>query len=86
MFRKESMKEEVDHPQHYNIEGRKECIEEMLELFGVEDVKAFCKLNVYKYQYRHELKNGKEDLKKAEWYKQKYISLGGEVEELKGSE
>ena len=58
----------VNHPSHYNIEGRKECIEEMLELFGVDAVKIFCELNAYKYRYRHELKGGEEDLKKADWY------------------
>lgn len=58
----------VNHPSHYNIEERKECIEEMLELFGVDAVKIFCELNAYKYRYRHELKGGEEDLKKADWY------------------
>lgn len=51
-------KEAVNHPAHYNMEGRKECIEEMVDIFGVEEVKAFCKLNVYKYRYRFALKNG----------------------------
>lgn len=58
----------VDHPSHYNISGRKECIVEMLEKFGEDAVKTFCVLNAYKYRYRHELKNGAEDLQKAEWY------------------
>lgn len=58
----------VDHPSHYNINGRKECIVEMLEKFGEDAVRAFCVLNAYKYRYRHELKGGAEDLQKAEWY------------------
>lgn len=58
----------VNHPKHYNIPGRKECIVEMLEKFGVDAVITFCKLNAYKYRYRYELKNGQEDLNKAEWY------------------
>lgn len=62
------MMENVNHPNHYNAPGRKECIVEMLEKFGVEKVKAFCELNAYKYRYRHEMKNGEEDLKKAKWY------------------
>ena len=78
------MKENVEHPKHYNLPGRKECIEEMLELFGVEETKSFCKLNMYKYLYRHEQKNGQEDLQKAEWYKNKFIELGGSEEELEG--
>ena len=62
------MNENVNHPNHYNIPGRKECIVEMVEKFGTEAVETFCKLNSYKYRYRHELKNGQEDLDKAEWY------------------
>lgn len=73
----------VNHPSHYCKEGRKECIEEMLELFGIEEVKSFCKLNVYKYKYRHDLKNGQEDLKKAEWYQNKYDELCALEDDLK---
>lgn len=62
------MNENVNHPNHYNIPGRKECIVEMVEKFGTEAVETFCKLNSYKYRYRHELKNGQEDLDKAAWY------------------
>lgn len=72
----------VNHPSHYRREGRKECIEEMLDIFGAEEVKSFCKLNCYKYRYRHELKNGQEDLEKANWYQNKYIELGGKLEEV----
>lgn len=60
--------EQVSHPSHYLAEGRKECIVEMEEKFGIEKVKAFCELNAYKYRYRAEMKNGEEDIKKAEWY------------------
>ena len=59
---------EVNHPSHYNIPGRKECIEEMLDKFGTEKLQAFCELNAYKYRYRHTLKNGDQDLEKANWY------------------
>lgn len=73
--------ENVNHPKHYNIPGRKECIEEMLDKFGVVAVRNFCILNAYKYNYRHELKGGIEDIKKAEWYINKYAELGGDVGE-----
>jgi len=66
---------EINHPEHYNIPGRKECIDEMLEKFGVEKVRAFCELNAYKYRYRHELKNGNEDLEKAKWYNRTLLKL-----------
>lgn len=65
----------VNHPQHYNIPGRKECIAEMLDVYGAEKVKAFCELNAYKYRYRHTLKGGEEDLKKAAWYDKKKEEL-----------
>lgn len=56
----------VNHPKHY--QGKHECIDEMIAMFGVEAVKGFCKCNVYKYRYRADKKNGDEDLKKGEWY------------------
>ncbi len=65
----------VNHPAHYNAPGRKECIVEMLEKFGTEKVQIFCELNAYKYRYRHEMKNGQEDLDKADWYENKRNEL-----------
>lgn len=56
----------VNHPPHY--QGKYECIDEMIALFGVEAVKAFCKCNVYKYRFRAANKNGQEDLDKADFY------------------
>ena len=74
-------KEEVNHPAHYNQPGRKECIEEMIEKFGVVAVRHFCLLSAYKYNYRHEMKGGSVDLAKAEWFMKKYAELGGEAVE-----
>lgn len=65
----------VDHPSHYNREGGMECIDEMILLFGIEEVKIFCKLNAWKYRYRAADKNGEEDLKKSDWYLNKYKEL-----------
>ena len=64
----------VNHPSHYK--GNKfECIDVMLDTFSKEEVKAFCKLNAFKYLYRANKKNGMEDMKKAEWYIRKYNEL-----------
>lgn len=63
------MSDNVNSPAHYTQEGRKECIEEMLEKFGAEAVMDFCKLNAYKYEYRADFKNGDEDRYKAAWYR-----------------
>lgn len=54
---------DVDHPEHY--QGAFECIDEMVALFGVEAVKAFCRCNVYKYRYRADKKGGATDIAKA---------------------
>lgn len=64
----------VNHPSHYTA-GKYECIDIMLEIFGVEAVKTFCLLNAFKYNYRSGRKNGLEDIQKAKWYIDKYIEL-----------
>ncbi len=61
----------VDHPSHYNIPGKKECIEQMVDSFGLEMVISFCLMNAYKYLYRagEKADNPKEqDIEKAKWY------------------
>lgn len=77
----------VYHPNHYNIPGKKECWDEMIDRFGVDFVKTFCKANYFKYHFRSERKNGFEDILKAENYKNKFLELGGtESEFWKGME
>ena len=65
----------VNHPSHY--QGKNECIDVMIAMFGIEAVKHFCMCNAYKYRFRADKKNGKEDIDKAEWYESKLIELGG---------
>lgn len=70
----------VDHPSHYQQEGRKECIVEMEEKFGVKAVYWFCKLNAYKYRYRAGNKAGnsaEQDEAKAQWYDRKAEEMRG---------
>ena len=71
----EEIKETINHPAHYTREGAFECIDEMLLLFGYQEVLSFCKLNAWKYRYRAADKNGEEDLKKSDWYLRKYQEL-----------
>lgn len=66
----------VNHPVHYET-GAFECIDVMVETQGAEAVKNFCICNAFKYLYRHKRKNGLEDIKKAQWYINKYIELEG---------
>ena len=63
----------VDHPAHYKRDI--ECIDEMIEVFGIGMVRNFCLLNVWKYRYRATDKNGKEDIEKSDWYMKKYLEL-----------
>lgn len=75
--------EMVNHPNHYNRPGQKECIVEMEERFGPAAVQYFCLLSRYKYLYRYGLKDGTtQELSKANWYRDKFLSLGGDDELL----
>lgn len=65
----------VNHPPHYD--GQIECIDAMIQQFGVKEVMIFCKINAFKYIWRTNMKNGNEDMQKAEWYVEKYNSLSG---------
>ena len=61
----------VNHPDYYKKEGRKECIQEMIEKYGRRDTAIFCLLNAYKYIYRAGAKDGnseEQDIAKARWY------------------
>ena len=69
-------KEMINHPEHYNVPGRKECIVEMEELFSPQIVWGFCACNEYKYAYRAGHKGDiEQDAKKAVWYQQKAKEL-----------
>lgn len=74
----ESLLEEdnVNHPSHYanNPKGI-ECIDAMEAGLGKERVMSFCLCNAFKYIFRTQNKNGIEDVKKAIWYLNKFVSL-----------
>ena len=54
---------------HYNSSD-KTCIEEMEEIFTVDEMISYCKVNIFKYEFRKDIKGQKEsDLKKIETYK-----------------
>lgn len=65
------MKEQVIHPEHYNLENRRECWDEMRDLFGDEAVAIFDVLSAYKYFYRKGNKDNNpeaQDLSKIDNY------------------
>lgn len=72
--------EMVSHPAHYNMNSV-ECIHEMILLYGVEETKSFCKLNIHKYRTRSNYKGGDEDTKKADFYMVEYMWLCSKPEE-----
>lgn len=59
----------VNHPSHYNLPDRKECIDEMIDIYGLKDVAKWCEITAYKYRYRAGHKDSLEqDTQKAIWY------------------
>ena len=66
--------ENVDHPAHYNSD-KYECIEVMREIFGDEAVKTWIRLNIFKYSWRSDKKNGDEDIAKIAWYANYYDKI-----------
>lgn len=69
----------VNHPSHYNLPDRKECIDEMIDIYGLKDVAKWCEITAYKYKYRAGHKDSMvEDMSKAVWYIDKARELKSE--------
>lgn len=60
-------KDMVNHPKHYK-ECSIECIDAMRLTFGDKAVYNYCICNAFKYLWRHEYKNGQQDIQKGKWY------------------
>ena len=61
--------EMINQPSHYNLPDRKECIDEMIDIYGLKDVAKWCEITAYKYKYRAGHKGSVvEDMSKAAWY------------------
>lgn len=67
------MKDNIN-PTHYK-QGSVECIDAIESAMDIEPFKGYLKGNVLKYCWRYENKGGVEDLKKANWYLNKLISI-----------
>lgn len=72
--------DKVNAPSHYT-NGFMEAIDEMIMFLGKDVVMDFCLCNIWKYRKRAMLKNGKEDMEKADVYVKFYkaLSEGKEV-------
>jgi hypothetical protein len=65
------MTDNVNRPKHYT-QGKVECIDAIESAtMGLVGIIAVCVANVIKYVWRFALKNGVEDLDKADYYLQK---------------
>ena len=71
------MSDPVNSPSHYQGSGAVECIDAIQAAMKPEAFEGFLIGNTLKYIWRHKNKGGLEDLKKAEWYLEKLISVSG---------
>ena len=75
------MSDNVNHPSHYTDGCGFECFDVMKMVFSTDRVAIFCLINAFKYMWRYKMKNGLEDLRKAEWYLEKATILGDNLSE-----
>lgn len=75
MEQNETNKQDKINPAHYKERTSIECIDAMILTFGAKRTAEYCVQNAYKYVWRHKYKNRLEDLKKAEWYLDKFEEL-----------
>ena len=72
-------KDMVNHPPHYRTGGM-ECIDAIRAQLGYDGFKAYCHGAIVKYLWRWEFKGGTEDLRKAQWYLTRLISVAEELD------
>lgn len=65
--------ETVNHPQHYGGDTVYEVIKVLEDWLTPEQFDGFLIGNSIKYQARYRMKGGIEDLKKSQWYLNKYL-------------
>jgi len=65
-----SMPDMVNSPPHYLKEGETECIDAMVQVFGIDAVQLYSRISAFKYQWRQNYKHPQpdEDIDKAIWY------------------
>lgn len=84
MEQNETNKQDKINPAHYKERTSIECIDAMIMTFGVKRTAEYCVQNAYKYVWRYKYKNRLEDLKKAEWYIDKFEELQAMYENESG--
>jgi hypothetical protein len=68
------MHDPVNSPSHY-AQWSIECIQGIEASMSGEAFKGFLKGNCQKYLWRYQLKNGKQDLLKCQWYLNRLIGV-----------
>lgn len=76
--------DDVNHPNHYTSGGI-ECIDAIRASLGDKEFADYCKGNIIKYFWRYRLKNGSEDLHKAQVYLRWMIEAEEREEETKNA-
>lgn len=73
-------KDNVNQPDHYT-QGGVEAIDAITAAtVNKTGIEAVCVANVIKYLWRYEMKNGVEDVKKAQWYLNRLVDELGKPE------
>lgn len=74
-YSKNSKWGEINKPNYYT--NGVECIDVMIQQYGIDAVIQFCICNAFKYMFRCKQKHSSplDDLKKAQWYINKAIEL-----------
>ena len=68
--------DEVNKPAHY-ASGSIECIDAIEAQLNQQEFRGYLKGNIAKYLWREHQKGGIQSLKKARWYLDRLIKLGG---------
>jgi hypothetical protein len=68
--------DKINHPTHYT-QGGIECIEAIKAALTADEFRGYIKGTILKYVWRERIKNGDEDLKKAEWFINYFIKNMG---------
>lgn len=72
---KEFQIEKHVNPEHYKQQCSLECIDTMIMVFGAKHTAEYCVTNAVQIRLETQIKNKLEDLKKAEWYLNKFDEL-----------
>jgi len=68
--------DDVNNPTHYADQGAVECIDAIESMLSREEFIGFLRGNSFKYRWRFRSKsNAIKDLRKAQWYENKLLSI-----------